>query len=325
MDKTQEKWNIYRNLLIFGGFSSGMIFAGLISAYLVSRQDMYWVIFSAPNYFYLALSCLIISSILLHIGLRKCLNTPSLLSLIIPIALILGLVFSYFQYQGYKSLALKGLAFSAPIIYPQDSLHLKDLGTFYVSYGEQALYATGDLRENSRLCQAKAFERKNILLHNPQYLKDSVFLIFEDGFFYHQKDVERLMPLNKKMFSYAGMLMPEGFYGKDFYIQKSGISLTLDNGLFYDADDLARLTPLNEKIAQYRNNSSAYLAILIFLHVIHLFIAFFMGLYVWLRANRKKYSPENHAGLRAFVYLWDFLGILWFFLFFFLFFFNRII
>ena len=58
----EQKQSIYKSFLFFLSFTCFMIFAGLLSAYLVSSQDVYWIITPAPFWLYLALGILLLSS-----------------------------------------------------------------------------------------------------------------------------------------------------------------------------------------------------------------------------------------------------------------------
>ena len=93
--------------------SMTMMFAGLTSAYVVSRKRSDWVSFDLPNAFYISTVLIILSSITFILAKafikkdNRKLTTVTLLS-----TLILGLGFIYYQFQGFNQLFDAGLVFA---------------------------------------------------------------------------------------------------------------------------------------------------------------------------------------------------------------------
>lgn len=328
MHSLAQKQKIYKSLGFFLAFSCSMIFAGLISAYLVSSQDMYWVIFPAPKIFWLGIFILISSSASAAAGikfLKKNKFSASIFSFLLTF--FLGLTFVYTQYCGILFLAEKGLALSSPIIAPISEIHLKNEKhpainlTVYLSYQDQNLYADPYFSEENLLTKKSIFTDKIIDLQNNilehKLGTSHLRLILEDGFFYTFEDHERLFPLNTQRISYAGIIIPEGTYGKDYSLRWRHQDLVYKNTEFFMPNDLN--TPINSKIVAYKNNAVAYLFVLAGLHFLHLFVTLGMLLYIVYGIASKKYHAKRYFGVETGVYFWHFLMFLWLFLFVFLF------
>ena len=95
--------------------SMTMFFAGLTSAYVVSRKREDWVSFDLPMSFYISTALIVLSSITLLISLRllKKENLKASLMLLL-VTLALGLGFVYYQYEGFNQLKSVGLFFTGP-------------------------------------------------------------------------------------------------------------------------------------------------------------------------------------------------------------------
>ena len=95
--------------------SMTMFFAGLTSAYVVSRKREDWVSFDLPMSFYISTVLIVLSSISLLVSLRllKKENLKASLMLLL-VTLALGLGFVYYQYEGFNQLKSVGLFFTGP-------------------------------------------------------------------------------------------------------------------------------------------------------------------------------------------------------------------
>ena len=95
--------------------SMTMFFAGLTSAYVVSRKREDWVSFDLPMSFYISTLLIVVSSITLIAAqrfLKKDHLKPSFILLLLT--LVLGAGFVYFQYDGFNYLRSIGLFFTGP-------------------------------------------------------------------------------------------------------------------------------------------------------------------------------------------------------------------
>ncbi len=103
----------YKQMLWVSMISMTMMFAGLTSAYVVSKSREDWVTFELPSAFYISTLLIILSSITFFFAKKaiKKNNRKQTTSLLIT-TLILGLAFVYFQFQGFSQLIEAGLYFT---------------------------------------------------------------------------------------------------------------------------------------------------------------------------------------------------------------------
>ena len=95
--------------------SMTMMFAGLTSAYVVSRSREDWVSFDLPSAFYISTLFILASSLAFTIAKRTLMKgdqgrTTSLLAL----TLLLGLGFVFYQFNGFQQLIDAGLYTTGP-------------------------------------------------------------------------------------------------------------------------------------------------------------------------------------------------------------------
>ncbi len=93
--------------------SMTMFFAGLTSAYVVSRKREDWVTFELPTSFYISTLLIVLSSLTLIVSLRL-LKKDNLKAsfLLLVTTLLLGVGFIYYQYDGFNYLRSVGLFFT---------------------------------------------------------------------------------------------------------------------------------------------------------------------------------------------------------------------
>lgn len=106
--KTKDK--AFKQMLWISMISMTMMFAGLTSAYVVSRAREDWVSFDLPSAFYISTLFIIMSSLSFYLAKRTLLKgdqgkTTSLLAL----TLLLGLGFVFYQFNGFNQLIDAGL------------------------------------------------------------------------------------------------------------------------------------------------------------------------------------------------------------------------
>ncbi len=96
-------------LLYIGIFSIVMLFAGLTSAYIVSQADNFWVKITLPTAFYYSTALIMVSSLTIWMALKNAkVGNKSASTRYVVLTLILGLSFSYFQFQGWGDLFRRG-------------------------------------------------------------------------------------------------------------------------------------------------------------------------------------------------------------------------
>ena len=152
----QESANNVRTakmVLYLGIFSIVMLFAGLISAYIVSSFGEVWVDVHLPKAFYISTVLILLSSLTISLSVRASGNgNEKMTTILLAITLVLGVSFGVSQFYGWKALTLSGSYFSGSvdalegtygedytIIYQgQDLIH--DNGEYY--------FPNDELREN---------------------------------------------------------------------------------------------------------------------------------------------------------------------------------
>ncbi|WP_010137125.1 cytochrome c oxidase subunit 3 [Ochrovirga pacifica] len=95
--------------------SMTMMFAGLVSAYVISSNREDWVTFQLPNALVTSTVLIVISSITVHAALyfaKK--ENKNIASLLLLLTLGLGIGFVVSQFQGFDELRQSGLFFTGP-------------------------------------------------------------------------------------------------------------------------------------------------------------------------------------------------------------------
>lgn len=113
-----------------------------------------------------------------------------------------------------------------------------------------------------------------------------------------------------------------GEYGKDYYFHKDGEKLILKNNDYYMESDANFTSPVTNKVNRDNNNASAFLVVLIILHIIHLSFGLLYILANLFREIKGVINRNNFISLEVNSIYWHFMGILWVYLFVFLFIFH---
>jgi len=147
MDLTEgtEVRKIYRAkkmMLWFGIISLCMTFAGLTSAYVVSKEREDWLTnFEIPQAFYLSLIAIVLSSITVHFAKVQVMKGKNRSGLFLLIAtFLLGIVFVALQFEGFSQIIENGYYFTGSessittsFIYLAVLLHLAHIAVGLVS------------------------------------------------------------------------------------------------------------------------------------------------------------------------------------------------
>lgn len=101
-------------MLWFGIISLSMMFAGLTSAYIVSKERKDWITdFNLPQAFYISTAIIILSSITMHMAKKAIKNDKQRLGKIGLVAtFILGLGFIFLQFLGFDQIINDGYFFT---------------------------------------------------------------------------------------------------------------------------------------------------------------------------------------------------------------------
>ena len=105
-----------KNILWFGIISLTMSFAGLTSAYVVSKERPDWISsFEIPPAFYISLVLILISSATIHLAknaVKKGKNSQGMILLVTTF--LLGVGFVTFQFVGFSEIVASGYNFTGP-------------------------------------------------------------------------------------------------------------------------------------------------------------------------------------------------------------------
>ncbi|PHS54393.1 MAG: cytochrome oxidase subunit III [Lutibacter sp.] len=109
----QAKRKSAKPMLWVSMISMTMLFAGLTSAYVVSKNRIDWVSFDLPNAFYISTLLIVVSSITFMLAkffIKK--NNRQLTTVFLVSTLFLGVGFMFFQLEGFNELLNANLFFT---------------------------------------------------------------------------------------------------------------------------------------------------------------------------------------------------------------------
>jgi len=111
---TEEKIRAKKMLLTFALFTIVMMFAALISAYIVMRNaSPFWVNISMPSEFWISTIIILLSSGTIHFALKFLEQSKKQMSLILTVlTLAMGIAFCAQQYNGFLKLSSLGMPFT---------------------------------------------------------------------------------------------------------------------------------------------------------------------------------------------------------------------
>jgi cytochrome c oxidase subunit 3 len=109
------KEKTFKQMLYFALIALTMSFAGLTSAYIISRKREDWVSFDMPKVFYISTMLIILSSVTFYLAKKSMQKENRKKTFVfLLMTLLLGVFFIHFQYQGYLDLTNMGLFFTGP-------------------------------------------------------------------------------------------------------------------------------------------------------------------------------------------------------------------
>ena len=138
MENNSMKGKTLKPLLWIGIVSILMLFAGLTSAYIVSKADGGWLQFELPKMFYLSTVIIIISSISMNYALISAKrNNINNIKIALAFTLILGLGFVFSQFMAWKTLVGQEVFLvgnvSGSFLYVISGMHLAHLAGGIIS------------------------------------------------------------------------------------------------------------------------------------------------------------------------------------------------
>lgn len=105
-----------------------------------------------------------------------------------------------------------------------------------------------------------------------------------------------------------------GEYGKDYTIERRGVTLVKDGDFYFLPEDAAREHPLNAEMSETTNAASSYFYALTYSHFAHIIGGLIALLVMAVKAFLGRYGREEHQGLWAGTLFWHFLAGLWVYL-----------
>ncbi len=324
------------NLVYVGIFSVVMFFAGLISAYVVSMGDSFWLKVPMPNAFWISTTVIILSSLTLIPATKfaKSGNSGGLKSMM-GITLVLGLAFVYFQFKGYGQLVDNGVFFSFNRIVVTDGRYGDyfeiQKGDEFVEVNGNDFFLSGKEISDAEMKDLQAFmkqftnpnedmefEIKNygeykILFKNRELSVVDGQLMTHKGEQLSLLDSERLEDLAVNICDGRGDFYVKGEMGKDFHVYYKGKEVSYeDRELIYQG---AKLDPyLQVKAMESYDTASSFLYIITFAHLLHVLITVLFLIRAVIFSFTGKISENNAIKLRMTGIFWHFLGLLWVFL-----------
>ena len=343
LDAVQLNAKVKKNLLWAFLFASIMLFAAFTSAYIVSSGSEFWVRIKMPTSFNFSYVVIAISSIFLvcvRYFIRK--NNFGLVKLFLGLALVFGISFGYFQYQGWKQLFASGNAVSDHIInqsgrygqfysltyqgkeitYKDEEFYWagevlspelkKELNTFCTELmdGAQRYHKTHDYNlTNYGVSFVLSYENQVVTYLNKKLLINNIPLNLEQH--------DRLWKFAECIVNGRGDFMLIGKYGEDFTIYYKGEPLEYKNRTFYMKGK--KLSPKQDNdLNGSKNKNSSYIYVFTGMHLLHWVGGIIALLVMFIKGLQLKYTKDNYLGIQLGSTYWHFLGILWVYLYVFL-------
>lgn len=249
-----------------------MLFAGLISAVVVSKMDGFWVNLKLPSAFYYSTATILASSLTYILAKRFAKNNnQGGLKAMITLSLLLGIGFMYLQFKGWSQLIQSGNMVTGGIYFDKGAYGDR----FTIMEGSVPIHFDGEYYsvEGDTLSKAEVDGIKNFV--NPICLDDRKFvnhsyemnaygapyslgilsktslkpepIELKDGKFYHN-GTELSLTDRSTLFAFAFGIKNEtaffgmkGEYGTDFTISLNGQVLDfIDRKLYFPSSTLSQ-------------------------------------------------------------------------------------
>lgn len=335
--REREKTQLHkakRNLVYVSMVSVVMLFGGLVSAYIVSMGDSFWLKTPMPIAFWISTAVIGLSSITFMASLRAARkNQLGALKLLVALTFLLGLTFVYFQFKGYGQLIDQGVHAASNHIVVTDG---KYGDYFEVKYKGDYIEVNGNdyLLKGKKMTEAQisAYQKfmaqfleldKNQEVTVKEYGKEFVILFHSEALQVKEQhfitangetlsllDNARLRDLAVHVRDRRGDFFVKGEMGKDFHIYYKGQELIYkDRELYKDGRPLDNYLQL--KSMETPDTASSYLYIITFLHLLHIIITLLVMIRPLIHSFTGKINKDNTIGLETAGIFWHFLGLLW--------------
>lgn len=327
-----------KNLVYAAIGSIIMVFAGLVSAYIVSMGGAFWLKTALPIPFYISTFLIVLSSITFSLALRSAIaKKKARLNIFITITFLLGIGFIFTQFKGYQKLVEKGVYAGASKILVNDGRYgdyytLKYKGKYLVVDGndyiidgkkvdnatKEAIQSIGKQFDKAEatggIASIKNYGTDFVLLFESEplaYLNHQ--LVLPDGKVLDKHDLYRLRRWAEHIRDGRGDFFAKGEYGKDFSVFYKSKELTYKNRTFYLGDQ--KLSPyLLNKAMDSADTASSYIYVITFLHLLHIVVTLLFMIRTVTYSYLGKYTNGDVIGLKATGIFWHFLDFLWLFL-----------
>ena len=332
------KEKVKKNLVYAALVSISMVFAGLVSAYIVSMGGSFWLKTPFPIPFFISTALIVLSSITFVLSVKAAkANNRKLLSILISVTFMLGIGFVVYQFKGYGELVDRGVYASANRILVNEGRYgdyytLKYKGKYLVVEGndyliegkkvdektKEAIRAIGKQFENADRAKGldaiKGYGTDFVLLYESEpvaYLDNQ--LVLPDGTVIGSHDLYRLRTWAEHIRDGRGDFFVKGEFGKDFHVYYKGKELTYkDRTLFYNNQPLS--APLQIKANQTKDLATSYLYIITVLHLLHIAITLIYMMKMTIASFSGRFDASENLSLRLGAIFWHFLGLLWIYL-----------
>lgn len=321
------------NLVYVGIFSVVMFFAGLISAYIVSMGDSFWLKVPFPDSFWISTTLIIISSVTLIMAMKfaRAGKTQGL-KILMATTFILGMGFVYFQLKGYGQLVDNGVhaSFNRIVVtdgrygdyfeVEKDGKYIEVNGNDFFLSGEplsdaemkdlQSFMSQFTKPNDKMMFDVKEYGKYKILFKNREMTMKDGRLVTTNGEELLPLDADRLSMLAVNICDGRGDFYVRGEMGKDFHVYFKGNELSYENReLIYQG---AKLDPyLQIKAMESYDTASSFLYIITFAHLLHVIITVLFLFRAVIFSFSGKINAENTIRLQMTGIFWHFLGLLW--------------
>jgi cytochrome c oxidase subunit 3 len=323
-----------KNLVYVSLISVLMLFGGLISAYIVSMGDSFWVKVPLPPAFWISTVLIVLSSVTFVLSVRAARKDQiGKLKALVALTFLLGLGFVYFQFKGYGQLVDKGVYAVSNHIVVTDGRY----GDYFdVKYKDKYIEVNGNdfLWQGKKMNAAQMQDYQKFMAQFLEYNKDGEFdvkdygknfvLMFRDEALItldgrlmkadstqlEKLDLTRLQYLAINVRDGRGDFFVRGELGKDFHIFFKGQELEYKKReLHLNGRILSNYLQL--KSLESPDTASSYLYIITVLHLLHIIGTLLVMIRPLIHSFTGKINSENNIGLVTAGIFWHFLGLLW--------------
>lgn len=334
----EVKEKVKKNLVYLSLVSIVMVFAGLVSAYIVSMGGSFWLKTPFPTAFYISTLLIILSSVTFVMAVKAAENkNKQKLKVLISITFLLGVGFVISQFKGYGELVNRGVYGAANKILVNEGRYgdyytLKYKGKYLIVDGNDYLIdgkIVDDKTKETIQTIGKQFDqadKENGLKNIKGYGTDFILyyenepltylnndLMLPDGKLIGSQDLYRLRSWAEHIRDGRGDFFVKGQFGKDFHVYFKSTELQYKDRALYLGDK--KLSPyLLNKAMDSADTASSFLYIITFLHLLHIVFTLLFMIRTVSYSFSGKYTSGDTIGLRATGIFWHFLDALWIFL-----------